>query len=66
MNLILTDNQLFRLTGYRQGWKQAEVLEAWGIPYVMGRDNRPRVLPADVERPGRAYQSPDPNIQPGG
>ena len=44
LDLLLTDRELYDLTLFKQGGKQARVLRDWGIPFVMGRDGRPRVL----------------------
>ena len=41
---VLNDAELYDLTLFKQGGKQARVLRDWGIPFVMGRDGHPRVL----------------------
>ena len=42
--LIMTERELIELTDYKQAKCQARILLEWGIPFVIGRDGRPRVL----------------------
>ena len=42
--LIITDRELIELTLYKRPTCQARILREWGIPHVIGRDGRPRVL----------------------
>ena len=44
IELLLTEREKYDLTLYKQARKQAEILTQWGIPYVIGRDGRLRVL----------------------
>jgi hypothetical protein len=43
-NLIITEKELAELTTYKRPSFQARILREWGIPHVIGRDGRPRVL----------------------
>ncbi len=43
-DLLLTNRELYDLTLYKQAKSQVRVLREWGIPFVVGRDGRPRVL----------------------
>ena len=43
-NLIITEKELVELTLYKRPTCQARLLREWGIPFVIGRDGRPRVL----------------------
>jgi hypothetical protein len=48
-DLFLTDDQLARLTGYRQRAKQVEQLRAQRIPFTLDRAGRPRVASTRLE-----------------
>ena len=41
---LLTSRELYDLTLYKRPGCQARILREWGIPHVLGRDGRPRVL----------------------
>ncbi len=43
-NLIITEKELIELTAYKRPSFQARILREWGIPHIIGRDGRPRVL----------------------
>lgn len=43
-NLIITERELIEMTAYKRPSFQARILREWGIPFVIGRDGRPRVL----------------------
>jgi hypothetical protein len=43
-DLLLTRRELYDLTLYKQAKSQVRTLRDWGIPFVIGRDGRPRVL----------------------
>ena len=46
--MILTDDELFQLTGFSRPSKQAEWLKANGFNYRLGADGHPKVLRAHV------------------
>lgn len=50
MSDLLTDDELFDLTGYRQPVEQARVLRDHGLRPVIRRDGRPRVTWAALAR----------------
>ena len=43
-NLIITERELVEMTAYKRPSFQARILKEWGIPFVIGRDGRPRGL----------------------
>lgn len=49
MNLLLTDEELFELTGYRQSSKQFRHLRAQRIPFFTNRARQPKVARAVIE-----------------
>ncbi len=53
-NLILTERELNEITLKKQTKKQAEILDGLGIPYVLGKDGRLRVLRQDAGAPPNA------------
>lgn len=57
--MFLNDQDLFRLTGYRQKAKQIAHLKASKIPFHVDRYGRPRVACSVVEGRGKAAKPAD-------
>ena len=65
-NLIMTERELIELTAYKQAKGQVRMLREWGIPFVVGRDGRPRVLREHlkiVAGGGAARREAEPNLE---
>lgn len=61
--MLLSPDEIIDLTGYMQPKKQCEYLLKHGIPYLPGRDARPRVSRAAVELLlGGRGRRPGPNV----
>ena len=66
IELLLTDRELYDLTLYKQAKSQVRMLREWGIPFVVGRDGRPRVLREHlkiVAGGGAARREAEPNLE---
>ena len=66
VDLLLTDRELYDLTLYKQAPSQARVLREWGIPFVVGRDGRIRVIREHLKiiAAGSAVRrAPEPNLE---
>ena len=50
LDMLLTHDEIIDLTGYKQPKKQCEHLLSHGIRFLPGRDGRPRVSRAFLER----------------
>ena len=65
--LILTEREIEEITLKKQTKKQAEILTAWGIRHVLGRDGRLRVLRQDLAIPlyagARRVRKAEPNLE---
>lgn len=59
MNDLLTDDELYDLTGYRQPDAQARVLREHGLRPVIRKDGRPRVTWAALARAMVAHAQND-------
>jgi hypothetical protein len=68
--LILNEWEICEITLNKQAKKQAEILGGLGIPFVLGRDGRLRVLRQDASAPPdarygrvRARREAEPNLE---
>ena len=61
--LLIPDDEIAALSGYKRPSKQIAWLREWGIPHFVAGDGHPRVLRSALEKPNLSGRLERPNLE---